>query len=135
VITPHQAIITVEKGKVINAIMDEKWDMLKQRMIDEGPPPSGVPAAPNDSIVTAKVLDIIRLEGEMPWELVVEIQSSEDVPGFNNATKAKVGETITVSTNEDASKLEKDQVITARVQLKGDEHIRFYIAQEITVIK
>lgn len=35
VITPHEAIITVEEGQVVSAIMDEKWDMINQRMLDE----------------------------------------------------------------------------------------------------
>lgn len=34
VITPHEAIITVEQGEVTNAIMDEKWDMINQQMLD-----------------------------------------------------------------------------------------------------
>jgi hypothetical protein len=29
-ITPHQAIITVEGGRVVSAIMDGRWDMLAQ---------------------------------------------------------------------------------------------------------
>jgi hypothetical protein len=35
VITPHEAIITVEKGVVKSAVMDGKWDMLTQVMIDD----------------------------------------------------------------------------------------------------
>jgi hypothetical protein len=35
VITPHEAIVTVERGEVKNAVMDEKWDMINQRMLDE----------------------------------------------------------------------------------------------------
>jgi hypothetical protein len=35
VITPHEAIITVEEGQVVSAIMDEKWDMINQRMLHE----------------------------------------------------------------------------------------------------
>jgi len=35
VITPHEATITVEQGEVVNAIMDEKWDMVNQRMLNE----------------------------------------------------------------------------------------------------
>lgn len=31
VITPHRAVVTVERGKVTGAVMDEKWDMLKQK--------------------------------------------------------------------------------------------------------
>jgi hypothetical protein len=34
VITPHEAAITVEQGEVINAVMDGKWDMIKQEFID-----------------------------------------------------------------------------------------------------
>ncbi len=33
VITPHQAVITVEKGKITSAITDEQWDMMKQKML------------------------------------------------------------------------------------------------------
>ena len=33
VITPHTARITVEQGKVDSAIMDEKWDMMKQEQL------------------------------------------------------------------------------------------------------
>ena len=35
VITRHEARITVEQGEIKTAIMDEKWDMLEQRMIDD----------------------------------------------------------------------------------------------------
>ena len=30
VITPHQAVIAVEKHKITSAVMDKKWDMLTQ---------------------------------------------------------------------------------------------------------
>jgi heat shock protein HslJ len=33
VITHHQAVITVDKGEVVSAIMDAKWDMLRQAFI------------------------------------------------------------------------------------------------------
>jgi len=133
VITPHQAVIVVEQGKVTHAVIDEKWDMLQQKMVEGQmpPPPAGVPAAPNDSIVTAEVLDVINVGGDIPWELVVEVQNSEDVPGFNNATKSMVGETITVKTGEDVSTLEKGQTITAHVRLVGDERSHFFEASDI----
>jgi len=35
VITPHEAVITVEQGEVKSAVMDGKWDMVNQRMLDE----------------------------------------------------------------------------------------------------
>jgi hypothetical protein len=134
VITHHVAVITIDKLDVTKAVMDDQWDMLQQKMIEEEqlPPPTGVPAAPNNSIVTAKVLDVINVGGDFTWEIVVEVQTSEDVPGFNNATKSRIGETITIKTSEDVSGIEKGQVITANVQLIGDERSRFFKASEIT---
>ena len=35
VITPHVAVVTVENNEVISAVMDEKWDMINQQMLDE----------------------------------------------------------------------------------------------------
>ena len=35
VITPHEAIVTVEQGEIKNGVMDGKWDMVNQRMLDE----------------------------------------------------------------------------------------------------
>lgn len=32
-LTPHEAVITVEKGKVISAVMDGQWDMMTQTAI------------------------------------------------------------------------------------------------------
>lgn len=34
VITPHEAVITVEGGEVKNAVMDEKWDMISQSTVE-----------------------------------------------------------------------------------------------------
>ena len=132
VITPHQAVIVVEQSVVTSAIMDEKWDMIQQNEIEAPPrPPSSVPAAPNDSIVTAKVIDVMATTDDFPWELVIQIQSSEDVPGFGNFTKERVGETISVRTQEDLSQLEKGQLITAHVRLQGDEWTRVLLATDI----
>lgn len=35
VITPHEAVVTVEYGKVVYAVLDKKWDMTEQEMINE----------------------------------------------------------------------------------------------------
>lgn len=37
-ITPHTARIIVEQGRVTSAVMDEKWDMLEQKMVDSNNP-------------------------------------------------------------------------------------------------
>ena len=34
VITPHEAVITVEGGEIVSAVMDEAWDMIDQAEID-----------------------------------------------------------------------------------------------------
>jgi len=53
-------------------------------------PPAPVPAAPNDSIVTGKLIAIQSLTGNMPWEIIIEAQSSQDVPSYTNATKQRI---------------------------------------------
>jgi len=95
------------------------------------PPPAPVPAAPNDSIVTAEVIAIQSQNHNMPLEIIIEIQSSQDVPGYLNATKQKIGQQMAVRTNEDASRLIVGQVITAHVRLEGDERTRYYYAWDI----
>ena len=44
VLTPHTAVITVEKGAVSSAVMDGQWDMIAQKAIDTQTPPSTMPA-------------------------------------------------------------------------------------------
>ncbi len=44
VLTPHTAVITVEKGTVASAVMDGEWDMITQKAIDSQTPPSTMPA-------------------------------------------------------------------------------------------
>ena len=41
-----------------------------------------VPASPNDSEVTAKVIRVQEGEGTLPWVLTIVIQTSQDVPGY-----------------------------------------------------
>ena len=44
VITPHRAVITIEKGTVASAVMDGHWDMIAQQMIESQTSPSTMPA-------------------------------------------------------------------------------------------
>lgn len=53
VLTPHEAVITVEKGKVIAAVMDGQWDMITQTNTQG---PSTMPRL-NDSITPPTVPD------------------------------------------------------------------------------
>jgi hypothetical protein len=129
VITHHTAIIRVIQGKVVEAIIDNKWDELEQTLLET--PPSPVPAAPNDSIVTARAIATKKQPDGSMWEVTIEIQNSEDVPGYLNATKDKIGQQMTVLTSDDVSWLKPSQLIRANVRLEGDEHTRFYYASDI----
>ncbi len=40
VITPHEAHVTLENGEIVNAVLDNKWDMIEQTMIEGALPPS-----------------------------------------------------------------------------------------------
>ncbi len=35
VITPHEAHVTIEDGEIVSAVLDLKWDMINQKMIEE----------------------------------------------------------------------------------------------------
>jgi len=135
VITHHRVSIAIEQLEVKSATIDDAWDMILQQETGISVPPhSGVPAAPNDSIVTARVIDILDGSGDFPCEAVIEIQTSEDVPGYINATVQRIGERITVKTSEDISHLKVGQIIRANVKLEGDEQNRFYLAENIAVV-
>lgn len=38
VITPHEAHVTVKNGEVTRAVLDLKWDMIRQKMLEKNPP-------------------------------------------------------------------------------------------------
>lgn len=46
VLTPHRAVITVSKGQVVLAVMDDQWDMITQKMLkdDASTLPATMPA-------------------------------------------------------------------------------------------
>lgn len=34
VLTPHEAVVTVEHGNIKSALMDGKWDMINQQLVE-----------------------------------------------------------------------------------------------------
>ena len=61
VITPHEAVITIEHGEVKSALIDEKWDMIEQQILNEegtmpGTPSSSTPYGSDmeDLVIQAK---------------------------------------------------------------------------------
>jgi hypothetical protein len=85
-----------------------------------------LPAVPNNSMVTAKVIDIQDDGGVIPWALTIEIRTSQDVPGYPNDTSDKIGLQLLVRTMDDVSQLKAGQIITANVRFEGDEQSYFY---------
>ena len=84
--------------------------------------PPSVPAVPNDSIVTAEVIGITQVSNGFSWQISIRLLDSQDVAGYPNLTKSRVGEEILALTKEDASWLQVGQTITAHLELRGDEH-------------
>jgi len=91
-----------------------------------------VPVVPNDSVVTGTVNAVRSTTGRFPWEIDIKVQTSQDVPGYRNLTKQKIGEVISVRTKENVAQLQVGQVITARVKVVGDEKGIFYYGWDIS---
>jgi hypothetical protein len=90
-----------------------------------------LPAVPNDSIVTAKVISVQEGEGAIPWVMTIEIRSSQNVPDYPNDTSDKPGQSLLVRTMDDVSQLKAGQIITAHVRFEGDEKSYFYYIWDI----
>ena len=45
-ITPHEAVITIEHGEVKSALIDEKWDMIEQQILNEEGTMPDTPTSP-----------------------------------------------------------------------------------------
>jgi hypothetical protein len=44
-VTPHEAVVTIEYGEVKSALMDEQWDMIEQRILNEEETVPGTPTS------------------------------------------------------------------------------------------
>ncbi len=96
--------------------------------------PGPVPVVPNGSDVSAAV-EALEIVTEKPrtYLLAVRILSSHDVPGVPNLTKSRVGESVEVTVlGEDLSGVELGDVISAKVQYRGDERGGGFYARDVT---
>jgi len=88
-----------------------------------------VPAAPNDSIITGKVLEYSilnsTLEGMKPeqilYSLRILVMSSQSINGKVNFTQSKIGQVIKVYSKEMLSAILFGKTIKANVSFSGDE--------------
>ena len=80
----------------------------------------GTTVVNSDSIITGEIKAIRKMTSGYPWEVDVMILSSEDSGSLPNPTKDKVGQVITVKTDEDMSSFKSGQKISANVKYVGD---------------
>ena len=89
--------------------------------ISQSPRPGGGGAVINsDSIITAKIVAIRQQTTGYPWEMDILVQTSVDVGNLPNPTKDKIGQVITVKTDEKLDSFKAGQQISARVKYVGD---------------
>ena len=84
------------------------------------PIPGGGALINSDSIVTAQIQTIKQQSTGYPWQLDILVQKSVDVGTLPNPTKDSVGKVITVKTDQDMTKFNVNDVVTAKVKYVGD---------------
>jgi hypothetical protein len=87
VITPHVAVVTVENNEVISAVMDEKWDMINQQMLDEV----------EISLAPIHEVEVLFMES-FPVQVGVHIKGGlrDGCTTFNDAVVTREGDTINI---------------------------------------
>ena len=94
-----------------------------------GPPPAMAPAAPNESVVTAQVLDAVIVESStldmLPQQplstLTLKLLLVKPVEGAGNFLHGKTGETIRAYSKDLSLVGLKGTTVTATVSFRGDE--------------
>ena len=89
-------------------------------------PQTPVPVVLNNSIVIAQIISIKPLTNVFPWEVELHLRDSQDVPGYVNLTKERVGQTLTARTREDMAPYQAGDSITGNLSLAGDEKGTFF---------
>ncbi len=87
-ITPHTAVITVIRAQVTSAKMDEKWDMIAQRLINE----VEIKAAPIHEVT-------FNFMESYPVQVGAQIKGglSDGCTTFHDAVVTREGDTISIS--------------------------------------
>ena len=90
---------------------------------------SSVPA--NETLITGKLVDVRVSSEGWPWELDVEIYSTQDVAGKQNLLKDSEGQVITARTQQYLQGFTKGQGLTISMALEEGETGNYYIAWDI----
>lgn len=91
------------------------------------PAPTTTPTGPgggavinSDSVITGKINAIRPQTSGYPWEVDVLIQTSQNVGDLPNPTADKVGQIVTLKTDQDLTSFRADEEISAKVKYTGD---------------
>lgn len=98
-------------------------------------PPIGVPAAPNKSLVTAEIISISKGPWPGSYQIELLIQDSQDIPGFANFTKSRVGQIISAVTRAEVKGLRRGEMIQAQLTYRGDEHGGLFFVMFISPVE
>lgn len=115
--------------------------------------PNPVPAAPNESLVTAKILEIKKADSESlnikPQQLIYSfkllIKEVKDTPNKTNFLKNKTGQTITAyykpesgpcgTKKEPFFQLRPGVTAEFKIEFRGDEkHKSYWIIDFVTIV-
>jgi hypothetical protein len=76
VVTPHQAVITIEHGEIKSALIDEKWDMIEQQILKEEETMPGTPTSPTPYGSDMEVL-VIQAKEDLTERLSIPVDQIE----------------------------------------------------------
>jgi hypothetical protein len=82
--------------------------------------PGGGAIVNSDSVITGTINAIRKQSSGYPWEVDVFIKTSENVGDLPNPTADKVGQAVTMKTDQDMTEFSAGEPITARVKYTGD---------------
>ena len=74
----------------------------------------------SDSIIAGKIVAVRSESTGHPWQIDVQVLTSQDVGTLPNPTKDKIGQTVTFYTDENAGLFKVGQTIEAHVKYAGD---------------
>ncbi len=84
------------------------------------PGPAGGLVVNSDSMITGTIVAIRSEPTGYPWQIDVQILTTQDVGTLPNPVKDKVGQTVTLRTDQDLSSFKVGQAIQAHVKYVGD---------------
>ncbi len=90
------------------------------------------PVVPNDSIVTTQILSVTPAAVPFPWQAELRLLDSQDVIGYVNMTKEKIGQNLLVKSKEDMASYRTGDAITGNLRVAGDERGTFFILSNVS---